>query len=148
MKMFASGLLITAIAILLAPIFLYWVGLYVANGKPTVPSELFSKDAQLATWLQFEGEGEPRIHKLNPYSYYPALLKLDASAIIVGGIASSYVKSCRRFQGRWWGYLASASLSVWLSRNWSTGQLMTYFQDKIWNKRLNKPNIDSTLKRC
>jgi hypothetical protein len=74
------------------------------------------------------GKGAPVIPKLNPYTYLVVTGELGAEkpgVLVAWHVASGHVLEHRRYKGMLWWHLAGASLTIWLTRNWSAEQLLS-----------------------
>jgi hypothetical protein len=123
-----------AFIVIAGPWGLYWLGLNASEGKPTPPTVLASTDAQLATWKRVHGVGPPNVVPLNPYSYIlvgvlSGSQPQDPSLMVAWSVASGYLLEHRRYKGGLWWHLSGTALTIWLTRNWTTEQLLTSVSD-------------------
>lgn len=126
----ATFLCVTAALLLASPLGLYCLGLSGIDGLPQKPLQLVSKEQQALAWKGARGSGVPRVEAMNPYSFAITLLvKKDLSAppdqLIVWRVASSYLMSHQRHKGMGWWHLSGAALAIWLSRNWTSEEILS-----------------------
>jgi len=123
------GLLATgALLVVVMPIALYWVGIYAVDSLPSPPSELASAEQRSTAWQQVRGRGEPKIHALTPYSYLfdiAANAEQDPGKLAAWQVASDHLLTHRRNPGMVWWHLSGAALTIWISRNWTTEQILS-----------------------
>jgi hypothetical protein len=118
-------------ALLLAfPLGMYWLGLSGVDGFPQKPLQLVPKEQQVLVWRDARGDGAPRIEAMNPYSFAITLLvdgNLSAppDQLIVWRVASSYLIGHQRNKGMGWWHLSGAALTIWLSRNWTSEEILS-----------------------
>jgi len=123
-------LCVTAALVLASPPTLYCLGLSGVDGRPQKPLQLVSNEQQELVWKRARAKGTPRIDAMNPYSFVITLLtKKDASSppdqLIVWWVASGYLLSHQRYQGMIWWHLSGAALSIWVSRNWTSEEILS-----------------------
>lgn len=123
-------LCVTTALLLASPLGLYWLGLSGVDGLPQKPFQLVSKEQQALIWKGARGDGTPRIEPMDPYSFAIALLvKNDPSAppdqLIVWRVASGYLMNHQRHKGMGWWHLSGAALTIWLSRNWTSEEILS-----------------------
>jgi len=119
-----------AVALLLAfPFALYYLGLSGIHGLPQKPRQLVSKEQQALVWKQARGDGTPHIETLNPCTYVIKLVKQDGSMTpghaIVWQLASSYLLDHRRHKSMGWWHLSGAALTIWLTHNWTSEEILS-----------------------
>jgi hypothetical protein len=119
------------LALLLAlPLVLYWMGLSDIDGRPPKPQQLASLEQQALVWRRVGGEGKPHIEPLNPYSYIARMLSDSADLItpeerLTWSFASTYLRGHRRHSGMGGWHLSGAALTIWLTRNWTTEEILS-----------------------
>lgn len=122
-------LFVTALLLIAGgPWALYGLGLYVAGGKPAPPIVIAQPAVQLAEWKKARGLGTPAIAALDPYTYFASVTTPgndQAGALVAWRVASAYIYEHKRYKGMGWWHLSGAALTIWLTRNWSTEQLLT-----------------------
>lgn len=121
---------VVAALLLASPLGLYWLGLNGVDGLPQKPLLLASKEQQLLVWRDARGDGAPRIGAMNPYSFVITLLvdenpSAPPDQLIVWRLASSYLVDHQRNKGMGWWHLSVAALTIWLSRNWSSEEILS-----------------------
>jgi hypothetical protein len=127
-RRFVVSLGVVAALVCASPLLLYWLGLHAAGGKPEVPAVLAPKTVQLAAWREARGVGQPHITPINPYTYLPLIAEPGPhgpSLLVAWRVASSHLLQHQRYKGMGWWHLSGASLTIWLTRNWSIDQLLT-----------------------
>jgi hypothetical protein len=123
--------LCVAVALVLAsPLALYCLGLSGIDGLPQKPLQLVSKEQQDLIWKRARAKGMPRIEAMNPYWFAVTLLvKKNASTppdqLVVWWVASGYLLNHQRYQGMGWWHLSGAALTIWLSRNWTSEEILS-----------------------
>lgn len=133
MKKFIVRLLIwlgafVAILVCAAPLGLYWVGLNAVDSMPIPPASIASTEEQADVWVRVRGQGVPQIRELNPYSVLYSVASgapQDAGTLAAWQVASEHLLAHRRFMGMSWWHLSGAALTIWLTRNWSTEQILS-----------------------
>lgn len=119
---------IAAVLLLAGPWALYGLGLYAAGGKPKPPATMASTEQQLTAWQRMRGKGAPVVPKLNPYTYFTVAVEPSpekSGLLVAWHVASDHLREHRRYEGMLWWHLSGASLSIWLTRNWSAEQLLS-----------------------
>lgn len=118
-----------AIVALVLPLALYWVGLNGVDGLPPKPVRLVSHEQQLFVWRQARGVGMPSVVPMDPYSVTMALFassgRSPADELIAWWVASDYLIDRQRYKGMGWWHLSGTTLTIWLSRNWSSQELLS-----------------------
>lgn len=116
--------------VLASPLVLYGVGLSGVDGRPPKPLRLASKAQQELVWKRARGDGAPRIDTMNPYSLAIRLLAAPEARTppgqqITWWVASGYLLEHQRYKGMGWWHLSGAALAIWLSRNWSSEEILS-----------------------
>ncbi|WP_431046245.1 hypothetical protein [Roseateles sp. L2-2] len=123
------GLLCTAVLLVVtSPLWLYAWGLSYIEGRPERPTVMASAEDQARVWQFAGGVGAPVIESTNPYRLVLDLwqgtdTRPDERVTI--WVSRDYVFDHRRGRGMSAWHLSSAALSIWLTRNWSTEELLT-----------------------
>jgi hypothetical protein len=118
-------------ALLLAlPLALYWLGLSGVEGRPHKPEQLAPPAQQDAVWTQLRGSGMPHVSRDDPYSYVGSLLfsqleHTSSSHRVCWWVARDYLATHRRHKGMGWWHLSGAALTIWLSRNWTSEEILS-----------------------
>jgi hypothetical protein len=127
-----SAILIATSAMLMlaSPLALYWLGLSGVEGLPSKPPKLASKDQQAQVWRQARGDGIPAVEVMNPYAVLFRLFaasprRTPPSELVTWWVASGYLSEHRRHKGMGWWHLSGTALTIWLSRNWSTEEILS-----------------------
>jgi hypothetical protein len=123
----AGATIFTALVVMiLGPWALYWFALTRVVGRPA--------HALQATFAAEEAEalgrklGEPlpiKVEPLSPYSYPWAILtghRLPRGSNLAEMVAMSH--NVKNFQGHGWWHFSAAALTIWLTRNWTTDELI------------------------
>lgn len=119
-----------AFTALAAPLALYGLGLSGVEGRPQKPLRLASKAQQELVWKRARGEGAPRIETRNPYSLALRLMaapeaRTPPGELLTWWVASGYLLEHQRYRGMGWWHLSGAALSIWLSRNWTSEEILS-----------------------
>lgn len=120
-------LLLMALLISL-PLCLYGIGLYGVEGRPIVPliSATGSEKEKVKLFLRVKEE--VKVIPINPYEY---TFKILSGGNFDSGIAAAWVVSANhnlghlKYKGNRWWQLSGAALTIWVSRNWTTDQVMS-----------------------
>ncbi|QPF76230.1 hypothetical protein G8A07_27080 [Roseateles sp. DAIF2] len=125
----ALGLLATtALLAMTGPLALYWIGLEAVKTMPSPPATMATAEQQAAIWSGVRGQGDPFIPKLNPYSFLPYVASTapqDPGVLISWQVASTHLLEHRRYRGMFWWHLSGAALTIWITRNWSSEQILS-----------------------
>lgn len=140
-RLFAFGLGALIITVIASPMALYWLGLNGVEGLPVKPVVLVSQERQLLVWVKARGHGIPTITPLNPYSYVLLLAAKSPQPnapgnLIAWWVASEYLHEHRRYKGMGWWHLSGAALSIWISRNWSTEEMLSKVAESFQHRGL------------
>jgi hypothetical protein len=106
----------------------YWLGLLGVVGNPSPATEVATPHDQLAVWKEAQGMGEPVVVPLNPYTYLNVAVQphSDRPGLIVAWwVAREHMLKNQRMRGMGWWHLSGAALTIWLTRNWTSEQLLT-----------------------
>ncbi len=120
--------LLLIVLLLAAPALLYRRGLNAIDGRPARPQVAASEQERDRIWRQAGGSGARTIDPTNPYRLTLDLLsghgKPPAGEAIAFWISRAYaVKHCDR--ARVPHHLCTAALTIWLTRHWTTDDLLT-----------------------
>ena len=106
----------------------YWLGLSAVSHYPLPPSQALSADQREWVGSLASVSGNPAIAPLTPYSYLYDLFaqqgKAEAGPRVIWWVASDHLSDQHTGQGMLWRHLAGASLTIWLSRNWTDQQIL------------------------
>lgn len=121
---------ICAIATLLlaSPLGLYWLGLSKVEGRPQRPTHLASVEQQSLVWKGAHGDGVARVHADNPYTYLVSIFsarRTPPSRLVTWWVARDYIASHKRYEAVGWWHLSGAALAIWLSRNWTSEEILS-----------------------
>ncbi len=119
-----------ALVVMSSPLALYWLGLSGVEGLPSKPTVLASQERQLWVWKEARGKGVPSVTPLNPYSYVFRLIANQSEPnhpgnLVAWWVASDYLSEHQRFKGMGWWHLSGAALTIWLSQNWSSEEMLS-----------------------
>jgi hypothetical protein len=110
------------------PWLVYSIGLWAAGELPEPPKQIAPADELNALWERLRGEGEPHVVSLTPYTY---IAKVENPGVERPGLLATYTVAADHLQTRypiegsqWWA-LTSASLTIWLTRNWTIEQILS-----------------------
>jgi len=107
----------------------YWVGLSRISQLPLPPSHVITAEQREWVWGLARGSGVHVTEPMTPFSYLHALFSsqgtMDRDARVVGWVASDHLTHQDAVQPMFWWHLSSASLTIWLSRNWTDQQITT-----------------------
>lgn len=115
--------------LLLAPWAVYELGLSNIAMLPAPPdSPNITAATEKAIWIQFEKPGPVAVTRLTPYDYIRALTTnewpLPPGARLAWFVARNYnVGNLKNPRTIWW-HISGMALTIWLTRNWSTDQLI------------------------
>jgi hypothetical protein len=132
----ASAFLLGAVALVAAciPLGLYFLGLANIEGRPTPPTQTNNVVADQELLKQNLGTRDPIvIEAANPWTFLCSMFfgKQDLrsehgrSLRAVGIIAITYNSSHLRVHGKIWWHLSEMSLTIWVTRHWSTDEIIT-----------------------
>jgi hypothetical protein len=133
LKVAIASLLCVALFVFSLPIGLYWFGLSKIEGRPEPPTQTNNTAADTALLLQdFRSQAPIAVHALNPWTYVITLLteraddlRMDPGSHAIWLIARDYnYKHIKDRKMSHW-HLSGAALSIWLSRNWTTDEIVT-----------------------
>lgn len=131
-KTLLIGVVILILGDLLAPWALYAVGLENVVGRPTLPANIhISEDDAGALWTEFEEEGPIKVQKLSPWSYIMMIIRQDPikhkppGLNLAWQVARSHNQQNLKDQRMLFWHLSGMSLAVWLTRNWTTKDIVT-----------------------
>lgn len=121
---------VVATLLLASPLGLYWLGLSGVDGFPHKPLQLAPEEQQVLVWKDARGDGAPRIEAMNPYSFAITLLidrnpSAPPDQLIVWRVASRNLIGHQRNKGIGWWHLSGAALTIWLSRNWTSEEILS-----------------------
>jgi hypothetical protein len=128
MKYIIRTLFIIVIFIAALPGGLYIVGIYMVEGKPFPPSNLATTEEQEKIFLHIEKNiAETKVLRLNPWSYSLMLITQELpqgirpSSLVARNYNQTHIKNHRML---YW-HLSDASMTIWVSRNWTSEQILT-----------------------
>lgn len=112
------------------PVALYWFGLNGVDGRPQKPLQLASAEQKTAVWKRAQGQGMPYVEPDNPYSYaigafFAQGRRTPPSQLLTWWVARDYLRSHKRYEGMGWWHLSGAALAIWLSRNWTSDEILS-----------------------
>lgn len=131
-KTLLIGVVILILGGLLAPWGLYAVGLANVVGRPSLPANVhISEDDAQALWAEFGEGGQIKVQKLSPWSYIMMMIRKDPLKYKPPGlnlawqVARSHNQQNLKNQRMLFWHLSGMSLTVWLTRNWTTKDIVT-----------------------
>lgn len=106
---------------------MYGIGLSWVAGRPAFADAKATKEDAAAVWRQAGGAGMPIVSPVTPHGFLYASLFADQrrpDLLIAWRIATHHNTGRTPQTGmlRW--HLSGAALTVWLSRHWSTEELL------------------------
>jgi len=126
------------LALLLAlPLVLYWKGLSDIDGRSPKPQQFASIEQQALVWQRAGGQGKPHVEPLNPYSYIARIFSDSTRPAppeerLAWSFASTYLREHRRHAGTSGWHLSGAALTIWLTRNWTTEEILSAADASGW----------------
>jgi hypothetical protein len=125
-------ILFASLLVVAGPWCMYWIALSSIAGKPTLASSPASPEEKQLIWRKVNGYGNPEVTALTPHEYLvlpflgiPDPTNRRAGISLAWQIASNYNHGHLKHKGQAWWHLSGAALIVWLTRNWSTDQLLS-----------------------
>jgi hypothetical protein len=130
LRLLSKATLCMAALLALSPLALYTLGLSGIEGRPKKPSQIASRQLQLSVWNCANGLEPAQIAPETPYSLAWSLAfnqpkSVSASERVLWWVASDYLTEHQQQRSMGWWHLSGAALSVWLSRNWTTEELLS-----------------------
>jgi hypothetical protein len=121
---------ITFALLLGLPLALYSLGLSGVDGRPQKPLQLASAEQKTAVWKRARGEGTPYVAADNPYSYVASVFfaqgqPAPSGQLVTWWVARDYLVRHKRHKGMGWWHLSGAALAIWLSRNWTSDEILS-----------------------
>jgi hypothetical protein len=112
------------------PLALYSLGLSGIEGRPQKPLQLASAEQKIAVWDRARGKGTPHIAADNPYSYVATVFfaherRTPPTQLVTWWVARDYLVRHKRYKGMGWWHLSGAALAIWLSRNWTSDEILS-----------------------
>ena len=137
------------------PLVLYGMGLLNIEGRPTAPSttNVEAKD-EASLRCELKGDQDLSVPRLNPYNYLlkgydtnPDRRSTGLSAVWV--VARDYNQSHLKNRRAIYWHLSGASLSIWITRNWSDKEILSSARSILRTREAtsNQP-MERTLPRC
>jgi len=127
-KVIYSFIFLVLFVVVVGPWGLYWLGLYAVDERPALPSVIADVEAQKLAWSEARGEGEPKVNPITPYGYIYLVFNdrrpypdLSVSWLV----AANHNRENKKFKGNLWWHLSGAALTIWITRNWSTEQILS-----------------------
>jgi len=129
-RVLAGLVLLGGVLIYAAPWVLYAVGLSIVDGRPSPPTSA-TLSAEEVQYLrkEFRFEGPIEIMKQSPWSYMMALYSGDFQDLRKEGTQVAWIVArhhnlVHRQGGNGWWHLSGAALTIWLTRNWTSEQIL------------------------
>jgi hypothetical protein len=130
-RRFVTAVICTTSVLLLGlPFALYSLGLNGVDGRPQKPPHLASAEQKTAVWKRAGGSGVPNVGRDNPYSYAASMFSAQGprtppGPLVTWWVAREYLVNHKRYEGMGWWHLSGASLTIWLSRNWTSDEILS-----------------------
>ena len=130
-RRFIAGVTCATFVLLLGlPLALYSLGLSGVDGRPQKPLQVASAEQKIAVWKRARGEGMPYVSADDPYSYVASLFFAQGphtppGQLLTWWVARDYLVRHKRAQGMGWWHLSGAALAIWLSRNWTSDEILS-----------------------
>ena len=146
-KLLLASTGIALVLLLLGPWAIYEVGLSNIAVLPAPPSSsaISVADAK-AIWNEFKEPGPVSVEPLSPYGYAFALFSnhsLPPGARTAWFVARNHNPGNLKDKKMIWWHTSGAALTIWLTQNWSTEQLIAKAYEIT---HANKPASNLTLK--
>jgi len=132
LKRLAVIFLLFCVCVLVAgPWALYWFALGGIDGSPELPISPASAQERQEIWQKLRGGGEPTVTAITPYEYFLLDSGISthpnkkAGVLLAWQVASNYNLSHLKYKGMAWWHFSGAALTIWLTRNWTTEQLLS-----------------------
>jgi hypothetical protein len=125
-RLFLGAVLFAVLLIVGGPWVLYCVGLYGVDGRPEIARSNATESDVQAIWRNARGTGEAVIEPITPHEYAYLIYeggKSKPSILVAWQVARHYMLDHQKYRG-WW-HLSGAALTIWLTRNWSSGQIFS-----------------------
>ncbi|RZL35500.1 MAG: hypothetical protein EOP35_13710 [Rubrivivax sp.] len=125
--LFLTGVLgVLLLCVGLSPWLAYELGLSRFETMPAPPAQLATAEQQAWVWELARGTGEAKVEPMNPYGYATGLFAAEGRATPSESLAYWVSRDCvwklPKSSMTWW-HLTNASLTIWLSRHWTTEQI-------------------------
>lgn len=124
-------LLFCACVLVAGPWALYWFALSGIEGSPELPTSSASAQERQDIWQELRVGGEPTVTAITPYEYFflgsgiSTHHNKKAGVLLAWQVASNYNLVHLKYKGMAWWHFSGAALTIWLTRNWTTGQLLS-----------------------
>jgi len=124
---FSGGVLgVLAVLVLLSPWLLYELGLSRFDAMPVKPAQIVSAEQQAWVWGLARGTGQPKVEPMKPYGYVLRFFSGDPRATpsesLAYWVSREHVWNLPQNRMGWW-HLTNVSLTIWLSRHWTTEEI-------------------------
>ena len=121
------------------PWILYKVGLANIEGRPSLPLNMaLTADEAQTLWTEFKEVGPIQVEKLSPWHYVLLMFvdnnKPKPGEYLAWFVARNYNSAHLHNKRMIYWHLSGASLTIWLTRNWSTEQLLAKVKEINENK--------------
>jgi hypothetical protein len=121
---------ITCALFLSFPLALYLLGLNGVEGRPRKPLLRASSQQKTAVWKLAQGKGIPYVKPNNPYFYAASVFfasgrRTPPDQLVTWWVARDYLVGHKRYKGMSWWHLSGAALAIWLSRNWTSDEILS-----------------------
>jgi hypothetical protein len=116
-----------------APWLLYAIGLRKISGRPTLPVNLIAADEAARLWVELRETGPVRVKPIRPWDYVLRFAtnhpKGNAGESAAWFVARSWnINHLNNRKNIYW-HLSGAAMTIWLSRNWTTEEILSKVQE-------------------
>jgi hypothetical protein len=131
--------------IAVVPWLLYTIGLWNISGRPTLPVDLIATDEAARLWVELRETGPVRVKPIGPWDYALRFAadhpKMNAGESAAWFVARSWnIKHLKNHKMIYW-HLSGAALTIWLSRNWTTEEILTKVKEiGLQNEKRKSPS--------
>ncbi|XHS77795.1 hypothetical protein ACFJGW_19075 [Burkholderiaceae bacterium UC74_6] len=129
LRLFAIVTSLIFLLVLATPLLLYQWGLSNVEGRPLRPTHMADAAEQARIWKQAGGDGTAAVDAMNPYGFFVRFFadsgRTTPGETVAYWIARSYLPEHRREPGMAAWHVSVAALTIWLTRNWSTEEILT-----------------------
>ena len=138
------GLAFLVIAV--GPWVLYEWALSNVRGRPSLPAMTISTPTETEmVWRQLKEQGPVQVEVMTPHRYIIGLGKygLPAGSRVAWIVARDYNQNNLEDRRMIWWHFSGAALTIWLTRHWSTEQLLSKAKE-INQGRIRNPTEPTT----
>jgi hypothetical protein len=140
------------VIVILGPLLLYWGGLFGVNGRPEPSSLQLTESEREYVWRKVRGSGEPKVIPITPYEFLSANAQGDErkpGLQLANWVSRSYLLNGNyEFKRTLLRHLSGAALTIWLTRNWTTDQILYSASELLKLEQANPAFKRDALKRA